>query len=59
MLLQLRCSNGSTQVGMCVGGGPLLCRAGPDWARLRRFFQNKAEQSYVSFFFFFFFLSFG
>lgn len=48
MLLQLRCCNGSTQVGMCAGGGLLLCQpgpdwAGPDWAELRRLYQDRAD----------------
>lgn len=56
MLLQLRCSNGSTQVGMCAGG-LLLCQtgpdwAGPDWAELRRLCQNRADLLCLFFVFF-------
>lgn len=59
-LLQLRCSNGSTQVGMRAVG-LLLCQAGPDWADpdradLRRLRQNRADLQY---FFHFFFLKAG
>ena len=42
VLLQLRCNNRRTQVEMCAGGF-LLCQDGPDWAELRRFYQNRAK----------------